>query len=68
MELESRGLPTAVVVTAEFLDAGAAQANLLGATSLRLVPVQHPIQNLVREELRQRADAAFEAIVKALTK
>ena len=64
---EDHGIPTATVVSAEFVRAAAAQAQALGATDYRTVGVAHPIQPLTRDEVRALADKAYDAIVGRLT-
>ena len=64
---EDHGIPTATVISAEFVTAARAQAAALGATEYRTVVVAHPIQPLTREEVRVLADGAFDEIVRRLT-
>ena len=65
---EDAGLPTATVISTEFARAARAQAEALGAQDYRTVMVPHPIQPLLREEVRALADAAFDDIVARLTR
>jgi alkanesulfonate monooxygenase SsuD/methylene tetrahydromethanopterin reductase-like flavin-dependent oxidoreductase (luciferase family) len=64
---EDHGIPTATVISTEFVRAAAAQAQALGATAYKTVVVAHPIQPLTREEVRALADKAFDEIVARLT-
>ena len=64
---EDQGLPTATVITTEFARAARAQAEALGAHDYRTVMVAHPIQPLLRDEIRLLADKAFDEIVARLT-
>ena len=64
---EDHGIPTATVISAEFVRAARAQADALGATDYRTVVVPHPIQPLTRDEVRALADRAFDEIVRRLT-
>jgi hypothetical protein len=64
---EDHGIPTATVVSTEFVGAARAQAQALGATDYRAVVVPHPIQPLTRDEVRAVADKAFDEIVRRLT-
>ncbi|HXH83423.1 MAG TPA: hypothetical protein VNN07_10895 [Candidatus Tectomicrobia bacterium] len=64
---EDHGIPTATVVTTEFVRAAAAQAHALGAAAYRTVAVAHPIQPLTRDEVRALADQAFDELVRRLT-
>ena len=65
---EDRGIPTATVISAEFVRAANAQAEALGATGYRPVVVAHPIQPLTRDEVRALADAALPAVLAQLTR
>ncbi|MBI4638726.1 MAG: hypothetical protein HY727_20505 [Candidatus Rokubacteria bacterium] len=64
---EDHGVPTATVLSSEFVRAASAQAEALGATDYRPIVVPHPIQTLTREEVRALADKAFDEIVRGLT-
>jgi hypothetical protein len=64
---EDQGIPTATVISAEFVRAAAAQADALGATGYPTVVVAHPIQPLTRDEVRALADKAFVEILGRLT-
>ena len=63
---EDQGVPTATVISREFIRAARAQAEALGAVDYRTVVVPHPIQTLTREEVRALADRAFDDIVARL--
>jgi alkanesulfonate monooxygenase SsuD/methylene tetrahydromethanopterin reductase-like flavin-dependent oxidoreductase (luciferase family) len=65
---EDHGIPTATVISAEFVKAARAQADALGATEYRTVVVAHPIQPLTRDEVRALADKAFDEILARLTR
>jgi hypothetical protein len=67
VRLEQRGIPTAAVGTAPFVDEALEQARILGMPDYRMVLVPHPIQILSADELDARADAAVDAIVARLT-
>ena len=60
---EDHGIPTATVISSEFVGAARAQAAALGATDYRTVVVSHPIQPLTRDEVRALADKAFDEIL-----
>ena len=64
---EDHGIPTATVVTTEFVRAARAQAEALGAADYRPVVVPHPIQPLTREEVQALADKAYDEVVRRLT-
>ena len=63
---EDQGVPTATVISQEFIRAARAQAEAFGAMDYRTVVVPHPIQTLTREEVRALADRAFDDIVARL--
>ena len=65
---EDHGIPTATVISSEFVRAAAAQAQALGSTDYRTVVVAHPIQPLTRDEVRALADKAFDEILARLTR
>jgi hypothetical protein len=64
---EDSGVPTATVISSEFVRASRAQADALGAPDYRTVVVPHPIQPLTREEVRVLADKAFDEVLARLT-
>ena len=68
MVLENRGIPTVVVCTGPFRDSAHAHARMLGRSGFQPVVVSHPLGGLKPEQVRQRAAAAEEQIVAALTK
>jgi hypothetical protein len=65
--LEGLGLPAVVVATHEFMTAARIQAGALGRPDLDAVYVPHPIQDQSREAIEERAEAAFEEILRRLT-
>jgi hypothetical protein len=67
VHLERRGIPAAGIATAPFADEAIEQAGLLGMPGCQLVYVPHPVQLLTEAELAARADAAFPAVIAALT-
>lgn len=67
VHLEHRGIPAAGIATAPFADEAIEQARLLGMPGCRMVYVPHPVQLLTDAELAARADAAFPAVIAALT-
>jgi hypothetical protein len=68
VRLERRGIPTAAVGTAPFVDEALEQARLLGMPDYRMVLIPHPVQLLTTAELHARADGACAAIVERLTR
>jgi hypothetical protein len=66
ISLESLGVPTAVIVTTEFLHEARVQREALGMTGLVPVMIQHPLSSLSDEEIRGRAAQALEQVVGVL--
>jgi hypothetical protein len=68
-DYEGRGLATVMVASAEFANAAHKQAQALGLPELAdyAVYIPHPIQDASDEEMREKARAAVDQIVKALT-
>lgn len=66
--LEEHGVPSVAICTEVFFSAGKVQARVLGHSDLEPLTVEHPIQSLTKEEIRQRADGVVEKIVDRLTK
>lgn len=64
--LESLGVPTAVIVTAEFLHEARVQREALGMAGLVPVVIQHPLSSLSDEEIRGRAAQALEQVIGVL--
>lgn len=65
--LEQSGVPAAVVTTDAFLMSANAMAKLRGAPDYHYVTTAHPVANLDREGVRQRAVAAAPQIAALLT-
>jgi len=65
---EDQGIPTATVISTEFVRAARAQAGALGAAHYQAVVVAHPSQPLTRDEVRALADKAFDEILRRLTR
>ena len=67
-DYEGRGIATVMVASSEFMLAARTQAEAFGLPELadRAVYVAHPIQDASDEEMRGKARAAVDAIVKAL--
>jgi hypothetical protein len=66
VDLESRGLPSVVVASTEFIDAASAQGRSLGFNPA-VVFVAHPIQDRTDAEMLTLADAAVDEILAAIT-
>jgi hypothetical protein len=67
IELERRGVPTAVICTEEFVASARAQAEICGNPGYPFVVVPHPIGSLTRGELQARATTAVPQVISILT-
>ncbi|HET9404781.1 MAG TPA: hypothetical protein VFO57_09375 [Burkholderiales bacterium] len=60
--LESRGLPTAAIVTGEFLLEAQTQRDALGMSGLDAVVIAHPLSSLTDGEIGLRIEQALPQI------
>jgi hypothetical protein len=69
VEYESRGIPSVMVASSEFVNASIHQATALGmpAVARRAAYVAHPIQDATDDAIRSKARDAYDTIVRALT-
>jgi len=67
IELDRRGVPTAVICTDQFIASAKAQAVICGNPLYPFVVVPHPIGSLTPAELRERAAAAAPQVIAILT-
>ena len=65
IELEARGIPTAVIVTSEFVREAKVQREALGMTGVVPVVIPHPLSSLTDDEIRARASAAVPQVIAA---
>ena len=65
--LEQRGVPTAVIVTAAFVEEAEVQRAALGADDLEPVVITHPLSTLSEEEIADRAKEAAPQLERVLT-
>ena len=65
IELEARGVPTAVIVTSEFVREARAQREALGMTGVVPVVIEHPLSSLTDGEIAARAAAALPQVLAA---
>ena len=66
-DLEGRGVVAAFVASTEFVVAAQSQAKALGFPAARVF-VPHPIQDRTDDEMIAYANAAFDAILAAITR
>lgn len=67
VDLESRGVVGAFVASNQFVQAAAVQSESLGFPAVARVFVPHPIQDRTDDEMRDYADAAYDAVVATVT-
>ena len=63
IELEARGVPTAVIVTSEFVREAKVQREALGMAGVVPVVIAHPLSSLTDEEIRARVAAALPQVI-----
>jgi hypothetical protein len=63
ISLESLGVPTAVIVTTEFLHEARVQREALGMRGIVPAVIEHPLSSLSDEEIRGRAAQAVEQVI-----
>jgi hypothetical protein len=59
IELEARGVPTAVIVTSEFVREARVQREALGMAGVVPVVIAHPLSSLTDDQIQARAAAAL---------
>jgi hypothetical protein len=65
IQLETSGIPTAVLVTTVFLHEAKVQREALGMSDIEPIVVTHPLSTLSSEQLDERATEALEQVVRA---
>jgi hypothetical protein len=68
MTLENRGIPTVVICTGPFLDSANIHARIYGRSGFQPVVIPHPLGGIEAERVNEKAAAAAEQIIAALTK
>ena len=64
MSLEDLDIPTAVIVTTQFVREARVQASVLGMPDLELVTIDHPLSTLSAEQIGTRAEQAAPQVLK----
>jgi hypothetical protein len=67
IRLEDAGVPTAVIVTTEFVHEAELQRTALGLESIHPVVIDHPLSTLSAEEVRARAEQAAPQAIEVWT-
>ena len=65
--MENAGIPSATICTDRFIPTAQGMANMWGAADYPTIYTQHPIENLTREQIRQRAERLAPLVVGVLT-
>jgi hypothetical protein len=65
IELEARGVPTAVIITSEFVREAKVQREALGMSGVVPVVIEHPLSSLTEEQIRARVAAALPQVLAA---
>lgn len=68
MSLENRGIPTVVICTGPFLDSANIHARIYGRSGFQPVVITHPLGGIEAERVNEKAAAAVEQIITALTR
>ena len=68
MELDDRGVPTAVICTDAFAPTARAQAAICGIPEYPFALVPHPLGSLGEAELETRAQKALPQVIDILTR
>ena len=68
MSLENRGIPTVVICTGPFLDSANIHARIYGRSGFQPVVITHPLGGIESERVNEKAAAAVEQIIAALTR
>ncbi len=67
IHVEQAGIPSATICTDRFTHTAGAMARMWGAPDYPTIFTQHPIENLTRDEIRQRAGGLAAQVVQVLT-
>ena len=65
--MEKAGLPSATICTDRFIPTAKGMAKMWGAEDYPTIFTKHPIENLNREQLRERAEGLATEVVTILT-
>ena len=65
--MENAGIPSATICTDRFIPTAQGMAKMWGAPDYPTIFTSHPIENLNREQIRQRAEELAPIVVGILT-
>ncbi len=67
IEFDRSGLPTAAIITDQFIVTGQAIARAAGVSDYPYIVMRHPLSSLTDSELRERARELAPIVVRVLT-
>ena len=67
IHVEKAGIPSVTICTDAFVETSNAMARMWGAPDYPVIFTQHPVGELSKEQLRERAEGLVEKIVEILT-
>lgn len=67
LDFEKLGIPTVTVATEPFMDDAKTSARGVGVNDMAFVVLSHPMGGIPREDIRKKADLAFDEILKSAT-
>jgi hypothetical protein len=63
VELEKRGIPTAIICSDAFFSLAKSISQAKGIASPRLVAIPHPLSGIAPDEVHRKAENAIEMII-----
>ena len=66
IHVENAGIPSATICTDRFIPTAEGMAKMWGAPDYPTIFTEHPIENLNRNQIRQRAEALAPKVVSIL--
>jgi hypothetical protein len=66
IHVENAGIPSATICTDRFIPTAEGMAKMWGAPDYPTIFTEHPIENLNRDQIRQRAEALAPKVVSIL--
>jgi hypothetical protein len=63
VNLEELGIPTAMIITSEFVREARAQSSVLGIPEMGIVVIDHPLSSLSQDQIVGRAQQALPQII-----
>ena len=66
VEVQRRGVPSAVICSKPFLQLGRNQARVLGVPDLPLILIEHPLGGIALDDVKARAESALPQLLAML--